>query len=153
MTDQPPPEQPNAPAPQQQTGPPTPAEHGEAMRFLVRMQDNEKLPNYNQPAGLFRFQVTPDRIVTDRLDRDRAMWVDWPNMLAFTGVGGADDFVEIKEDDANRLIEQWLGQPSEADESPAEAPDQAPAMQARGFELSGSLRRLMKQESEEQTDE
>lgn len=157
MTDQPQqapslPEQ-EAPAPRQQ-GPPAAKQYGDQMRFMVRLQDHPGLPNYNQPAGLFRFQVTEEKIVTDRFDRDRKMWLDWPNMVAFTGIGGTDDYIEVGETEANGLIEKWLADAPAPDAQAepgmatgtASAQDRAASETAvRGFELSGSLRRLMPQ--------
>lgn len=110
---------------------PPPAEEappGDGMRFMVRIQDNPDLPNYNQPQSLHRFKITPEEIVTDRFDADAKMWVDNPGMIAFTGIGGADDFVEIDIDNANALISQWLGesfmsgQPSEEEAAGAGGP-------------------------------
>lgn len=142
MTDQPPQaEQEQAPAQApEQGGPPPAPQHGEAMRFMIRLQDHPDLPDYNQAAGLYRFQVTEERVITDRFDRQRGMWVDWPSMIAFTGIGGADDFIEVNEDEANNLIQRWLGEEGEG--QPEGEPEPETPLGERGFELSGSLRRL-----------
>jgi hypothetical protein len=91
------------------------------MRFMVRVQDNPDLPDYLEPLALFRFQVTPDDLITDRFDRERDMWVDWPDMLGFTGIGGAENYAEVREEEANQLIQKW-GADIQADqgELPAE---------------------------------
>ena len=109
----------------QTEGPPPPPEPTEEMRFMIRLQDNPDLPDYMEPLGLFRFQVTPDVLITDRFDREKDMWVYWPDMLGFTGLGGADNYREVREEEANQLIEQWGGGEIavEGEEAPAEGDD------------------------------
>jgi hypothetical protein len=131
------------------------------MRFMVRIQDNPDLENFNDPLGLFRFQVTTEQIVTDRFDVQREMWIDWPSMIGFTGIGGADDFIEINENEANQLIERWLDEKGTEEEEGEQPEGEVPETEdepetplgERGFQLFGSLRRLAEKEEDEEGDE
>ncbi|NIM22469.1 MAG: hypothetical protein GTN64_08675 [Candidatus Latescibacteria bacterium] len=96
-----------------------PQEREGGMRFFVRVQDNPDLDGYMEPRSLHRFEDRPDQIIMERFDKEKRIWVDNPNMIAFLGIGGADDYEEIDEDKANQLIAQWTPQ-EEAEEAGAE---------------------------------
>lgn len=90
-------------APEQEVAPAPEAQ----WRFFVRVQDNPDAPNYLQPQSLHRLQETETDLFTHRFERESRTWVHNPGMIAFTGMGGSDDFQEIDEDKANALISQW----------------------------------------------
>ncbi|MFQ5923127.1 MAG: hypothetical protein ACE5M4_09810 [Anaerolineales bacterium] len=79
------------------------------MRYFTRVQDNPDLPDYMKPQSLHRFEASKDQIITERYDLNSRSWVDNPGMIAFTGIGGADDYVEIDEAEALELIDEWQG--------------------------------------------
>lgn len=82
-------------------------------RFFVRLQDNPDVANYLQPQSLHRLQETETDLFTHRFERETRTWVHNPGMIAFTGIGGSDDFQEIDEDEANALISQWTQETTE----------------------------------------
>ncbi|MFV2044651.1 MAG: hypothetical protein ACC700_15630 [Anaerolineales bacterium] len=79
------------------------------MRCFTRVQDSPDHPDNMKPQSVHRFEVSEDQIITERYDRKSRSCVDNPGMIAFTGIGGADDYVEINEAKALELIDEWHG--------------------------------------------
>lgn len=78
-------------------------------RYFFRVQDNPDSPDYRQPLSIHRFEVTDVTIVTERWDTTAGTWVDNPEMIDFTGIGGATDYREVDVAEAERFLKR-LGQ-------------------------------------------
>jgi len=86
----------------------------QTMRFFKRVQDNPAMEGYGNTQALHRFQIAPDRLLTERFDRNDLMWIDDPLLVEFTGIGGAENYIEIDEAEANTIITGWMGEQEEA---------------------------------------
>lgn len=105
------------PQEQQQQAPPT---QPMGMRFFVKLDDLPSASTYMQPLSLFRFEETEENLIMERFDKNERKWVDSPSMIAFTGIGGDDNFSEVDEEEANRLIAMWTPDDAEAEDADAE---------------------------------
>lgn len=74
--------------------------------YYARIDSNPESKTYQQPRSLFRWTEGQD-IKLERFDGEK--WVDYPGLLAATGIGGSHDFVEIAEDEALELLEKLGG--------------------------------------------
>jgi len=74
------------------------------MRYFVRIKDVDKAVK-SPPIiqSLHRFQIEP-KFITERWDKENRIWVDNPNLIRFTGIGGDSDYLEINKNYMTRLI-------------------------------------------------
>jgi len=86
------------------------------MRYYFRMNEQPDSKDYGKPQAVFRFDVTDKTVITERFDKKSKKWVDDPAMIALTGIGGDEDFKEIKENEANDYV-QGLGGSMEDEEA------------------------------------
>lgn len=115
----------SAPQPGEQTHvQPPQVEAPPQYRFFVRLQDNPDYPNYLKPQSLHRLEETETDLFTHRFERESRTWVHNPGLVAFTGIGGADDYEEIDQDKANALIAQWQGEEVEGEVPEEEVPEE-----------------------------
>jgi hypothetical protein len=77
-----------------------------AMRYFAREISNPESDKYLELVSLHRFEVGYDFVVSERWDPERRLWVDDPDLIAFTGIGGADDFVELNEMEAREQLDK-----------------------------------------------
>jgi hypothetical protein len=82
------------------------------MRNFMRFEEDPQSPNYLEPLALFRFEVLPDAITIQRYDRITSDWIDWPQAIGFTGIGG-DLYLEIPPAEADQIITKWQAAPDE----------------------------------------
>lgn len=73
-------------------------------RYFVRIQSNPDRSDYGQPLSAHRFAVTENTVVTERWEGGSGVWVDNPDLLAFTGIGGSDDYREVDQVEAERFV-------------------------------------------------
>lgn len=90
------------------------------MRFYVKLDDLPSASTYMQPLSLHRFEETADAVIMERFDKEGRKWVDNPNLIAATGMGGDESYSEIDEEEANRLIAMWTPDEADAEEADAE---------------------------------
>lgn len=92
----------------------------EGMQFYVSLDDLPSSPTYMQPLSLHRFEETEDAVIMERFDKKGRKWVDNPGLIAATGMGGADSYSEVDEEEANRLIAMWTPDDADAEDADAE---------------------------------
>lgn len=74
--------------------------------YLIRVRDNPETPDYDEAKALYRF--VPRQGIAERLDRETGKWVDDASVIDVTGIGGANNFRPIPDDEADRLLAEWL---------------------------------------------
>jgi len=103
--------QPDQQVPQEQQAPvdqaPPTQTQEKGLRFYVRVQDMPSAENYMEPMSLHRFDDSGGHLVMERFHPEERRWIDNPNLISVTGLGGDEDYVEIDEEKANQLIDQW----------------------------------------------
>jgi hypothetical protein len=70
------------------------------MRYFMRIDDNPQSDTYNKPRALYRFEATDKKVITEWWNPATKEWEDNPQALAFTGLGGAENFFEVSEEKA-----------------------------------------------------
>jgi len=79
------------------------------MRFFVRVEEDPSADDYQEPRALYRWEVTRDTVITERWDTAFQGWVDDPGMIAFTGIGGENDYKEVPKAEADAFRERSSG--------------------------------------------
>jgi hypothetical protein len=79
------------------------------MRYYVTVDSRPESKTYREPRGLFRWGEDEEAgtLSLERFDRKEQKWVDHPNLLAATGIGGDNDFEPISAKKARELLEEW----------------------------------------------
>ncbi|MCK5548689.1 MAG: hypothetical protein KAI64_06715 [Thermoplasmata archaeon] len=90
------------------------------MQFYVKLDDLPSASTYMQPLSLHRFEAKEGSVIMERFDKEGRRWVDNPNLIAATGIGGDESYSEIDEEEANRLIAMWTPADAEAEDADAE---------------------------------
>lgn len=75
------------------------------MRYFTRVIEDPDHKDYMEPRSLHRF--ADDGSSGERLDNGE--WVDDPNLLAFCGIGGDNDYHEITKKEARKLYKKFGG--------------------------------------------
>lgn len=73
-------------------------------RYFVRIQSNPDRADYQQSLSVHRLAVTEETIITERWEQSDNKWVDNPDLIAFTGIGGADDYREVDLVEAEGIV-------------------------------------------------
>jgi len=130
-------EQQSPPEEQQQQAPIQPIA---GMRFYVNLDDLPSSPNYQQPLSLHRFEETADAVIMERFDKEGRKWVDNPNLISATGMGGDESYSEVDEEEANRLIAMWTPDEADVEEADAEpVPEDGEAVESEEVEGEGEF--------------
>jgi hypothetical protein len=103
------------------------------MRYFTTIDENPESPNYESVRALFRFEITDTTVVTERWIGGG--WVDYPDMITFSGIGGDNNFKEIDESEVDGVVTQLKqrrgnGVQTETEIAETEASDQV------GFEVA-----------------
>ena len=77
------------------------------MRYFVRVRDNPEADDYGMPKSLHRFD--PAMGLAERWDMKTGRWVDNPNLIRFTGMGGDEDYAEVPPSRIERLVAEAFG--------------------------------------------
>ena len=132
--------------PQEQQSPPeeqqqqAPIQPMAGMRFYVNLDDLPSSPNYQQPLSLHRFEETADAVIMERFDKEGRKWVDNPNLISATGMGGDESYSEVDEEEANRLIAMWTPDEADVEEADAEpVPEDGEAVESEEVEGEGEF--------------
>ena len=131
--------------PQEQQSPPeqqqqAPIQPMAGMRFYVNLDDRPSSPNYQQPLSLHRFEETADAVIMERFDKEGRKWVDNPNLISATGMGGDESYSEVDEEEANRLIAMWTPDEADVEEADAEpVPEDGEAVESEEVEGEGEF--------------
>ncbi len=73
------------------------------MKYYGRVVDNPKAPDYGRILDVGRWYEDDDGEVNlERWDGEK--WVDWPGLLAASGMGGSNPFILMTERDARKHI-------------------------------------------------
>ena len=76
------------------------------MRYFFRINDVPSHPEYQEPYAVFRWEVSDVAIISERWDPGFQGWKHFPRMIAWTGLGGDNDYVETTEVAATAFIER-----------------------------------------------
>lgn len=80
------------------------------MRYFQRVYSNPAADNYGKPFMAMRFEVTPDKVTSERWDVKSKSWVHDPAVMGqVTGIESDLDFEEIQETDLQKLLEALNG--------------------------------------------
>ena len=71
------------------------------MRYFFSIDTQPDSDTYMQPLSLYRFEVRDTSVLTERWTGSG--WEHWPDLIAFTGIGGADDFMETTAEEASKF--------------------------------------------------
>lgn len=79
------------------------------MRFFIRVDDRPDADTYGQPISLHRFDLPENKrvVIAQRWDKREQRWKDDPQVILFTGIGGADNFREVRKEKALTILEKW----------------------------------------------
>ena len=74
------------------------------MRYYARVVDNPEADNYGEVLDVGRWYENDEGdIALEKWTKDG--WVDWPELLAASGMGGSNPFVLMTEQEAQEWIE------------------------------------------------
>ena len=76
------------------------------MRYFFQVNGNPLDPNYELPEALYRWEVGDKLIISERWSSELGGWVHDPRMIAWTGIGGDNDYVETTQVDADAFRER-----------------------------------------------
>jgi len=76
-------------------------------RYFTRSGDNPRSKLYEQPLALYRFAVTDETVITEQWIPSDQEWIDNPDMIEFTGLGGAENFQEVDVSEAERVARRF----------------------------------------------
>lgn len=77
------------------------------IKYYFFMDTNPKSKTYMQPMSLSRLRVDKSGDYPERWNGKE--WVDNPNLIAFTGIGGDNDYYRATEKEAMAFIESHGG--------------------------------------------
>lgn len=104
------------------------------MRYFVRVDQNPQSDTYEQPQSLHRLERTSETLIVERLDKDTGQWVDNPNLISMTGIGGDEDYKEIDEGEAARIATSMGGSLNSTGTEMEEMGEQLPEAHAQETE-------------------
>lgn len=82
------------------------------MKYYIREDSNPGRKTYGKPLSLHRMGMEGGTLILERFDFAKKQWVDNPQLLDVTGIGGAVDYKEVPSAVAQGLM-QTMPQPGE----------------------------------------
>ena len=78
----------------------------ENFRYFKRVNDNPEKEDYQEASAITRFLHHEELVISEVWDVATQTWVDFPDMIAFTGIGGDEDYQEINKSDAAIIMNE-----------------------------------------------
>ena len=73
-------------------------------QYHIRIDDDPGSDTYGQAMSVHRIAITDDTVIMERYDASARRWVDNPNLIRATGIGGDEDYKLVSSVEALRAI-------------------------------------------------
>ncbi len=79
------------------------------MKYYFHVISNPKSGRYMRPLALYRFE-DEGKLITEKWDRKENKWIDFPDLIQSTGIGGDNgDFIPTTNDEALEFMNKGNG--------------------------------------------